>query len=184
MMDDRQIIDLLWQRAEQALETLARKFGQGLYRLAMNILSDHQDSEEAVSDTYLALWNTVPPERPDPLAAYVYRVGKNTALKRHRERTAQKRDSRYDLSLDELSGCLGACTLETEMDARLLGQAINQFLSTQTRQNRVLFLRRYWFGDSVKELAGLFAMSPGSVSVRLSRLRQALGAYLHEEGFL
>lgn len=183
-MEDRKIVSLLWQRAEQALEALAKKFGAGLQRLAMNILGSHQDAEEAVSDTYLAVWNTVPPQKPDPLSAYVYRLGKNTALKKHRDSTAQKRDSRYDVSLDELAGCIAGCSLEEEWEARELGRAIDRFLAQQTAQNRIIFLRRYWFGDSVKEIAALYAMKAGAVSVRLSRLREALRNYLQKEGFL
>lgn len=182
-MEDRKIIALLWQRAEQALSLLAKKFGAGLQRLAMNILGSHQDAEESVNDTYLAVWNTVPPEKPEPLTAYVYRLGKNTALKKLRDNTAQKRDSRYDVSLDELTECVAGCSLEDEFDARLLGRAIDRFLGKQTQQNRIIFLRRYWFGDSVKEIAALYAMTPGSISVRLHRLREDLHDYLTKEGF-
>lgn len=182
-MEDKQILQLLWERAERALEALAKKFGPGLYRLAMNILTSHPDAEETVNDTYLALWNAIPPERPDPLTGYVYRVGRNTALKRLRENTAQKRNSRYDVSLDELAECVSGCSLEDAFDARMLGRSIDRFLDTLDHRNRVIFLRRYWFGDSVKEIAGLFAMTPGSVSVRLSRLRDSLREHLHKEGF-
>ena len=182
-MDDKKILALLWQKAEQALTALAQRFGAGLHRLAMSILSNQSDAEEAVNDTYLALWNAIPPEKPDPLTAYVYRVGKNIALKKHRDLTAQKRDSRYDFSLDELSGCLAGCSLEEEGRARELGRAIDRFLGLQTQQSRIIFLRRYWFGDSVKEIASLYALSPGAVSVRLSRLRDALKEHLTKEGF-
>lgn len=183
-MDDKNIVALLWQRSERALGLLAKKFGNLLHRIAANILGDRRDAEEAVSDTYLALWNTIPPEKPDPLTAYVCRVGKNTALKKLRSNTAQKRNSQYDLSLDELAGCLCGCSLEEEWEARELGRAIDRFLTQQTQQNRIIFLRRYWFGDSVKEIAALYTMSPGSISVRLSRLRNALRDYLQKEGFL
>ena len=182
-MEEKKIVSLLWQRSEQAFTLLARKFGAGLHRLTMNILGNHSDAEEAVNDTYLALWNSIPPEQPDPLTPYVYRVGKNIALKKHRDNTAQKRDNRYDVSLDELSECVAGCSLEDEFDARLLGRAIDCFLSLQTRQNRIIFLRRYWFGDSVKEIAALYAMSQGAVSVRLSRLRDSLKDHLMKEGF-
>jgi len=182
-MDDKKIIALLWQRAESALHALERKFGKGLYRLALNILSIPSDAEESVNDTYLALWNAIPPARPDPLAGYVFRVGRNTALKRLRDETAQKRDSRYDLSLDELSECIADCSPEDTIDARLLGRAIDRFLDDQSQQNRVIFLRRYWFGDSVREIAALYAMTPGSISVRLSRLREGLREHLQKEGF-
>ena len=182
-MEDNKIIHLLWQRAEQAVVLLAKRFGTGLYRLAMNILGNHSDAEESVNDTYLALWNAIPPEHPDPLSPYVYRVGKNIALKKRRDSTAQKRDSRYDVSLDELSECISGTSLEDTFDAHLLGQAINRFLELQTQQNRIIFLRRYWFGDSVKEIAALYAMSAGGISVRLNRLRNALKEHLTKEGF-
>ena len=182
-MDDKQIIRLLWQRAESALQALARRFGQGLYRLARNILTTPADAEEAVNDTYLAIWNAIPPAQPDPLTGYVYRIGRNTALKHLRESTAQKRDSRYDISLDELSECIAGYPLEDTIDVQLLGQAIDRFLDTQSQQNRVIFLRRYWFGDSVREIAALYAMSPGNVSVRLSRIREGLRSHLQKEGF-
>lgn len=182
-MEDMQIITLLWNRAEAAISALAQKFGKGLYRLAMNILCVHQDAEEAVSDTYLALWNTIPPQKPDPLSAYVYRVGKNTALKKLRQSNAQKR-SGYTVCLDELSDCIAAGTLEDEIDARLLGRAIDRFLDTLSKENRVLFLRRYWFGDSVEELANAFHLTPNSTSVRLHRIRSQLRTYLIKEGFV
>ena len=110
-------------------------------------------------------------------------MGKNTALKKLRDNTAAKRDSRYDVSLDELSGCLSGCSLEEEWQARELGRSIDRFLALQSQQNRIIFLRRYWFGDSVNEIASLYAMTPGAVSVRLSRLRDALKEHLIKEGF-
>ena len=148
----------------------------------MNILSVHHDAEEAVNDTYLALWNTIPPQRPDPFSAYVYRVGKNTALKKLRHNAAQKRSS-YTVSLDELSECIAAGTLEDEIDARLLGRAIDRFLDTVSKENRVLFLRRYWFGDSLTELAETFQISQNTASVRLHRIRTQLHTYLIKEGY-
>ena len=182
-MDDQRIVALLWQRSERALALLAEKFGRLLHRLAMNILGDPSDAEEAVSDTYLALWNTIPPENPDPLTAYVCRVGKNASLKKLRDATAAKRDSRYDISLDELSGCLSGISLEEQWQARELGRAIDRFLELQTQQNRIIFLRRYWFGDSVTDIASDMGMTENAVSVRLSRTRDHLRAYLQKAGY-
>ena len=183
-MDDKKILELLWNRAEAALDALARKFGRRLLHTAMNILGNPQDAEEAVNDTYLALWNAIPPEKPDPLAGYVHRTGRNVALKKHRHRAAQKRCSQYDASLEELSGILAGPSLEELFDARELGRAIDRFLDTVSKENRILFLRRYWFGDSVKDLAKAFGMSENTVSVRLSRLRTQLKIYLtDQEGF-
>ncbi len=183
-MDDKLILRLLWQRAEQALAALTEKYGKGLYRLAMNILNCHRDAEETVNDTYLSLWNAIPPAQPDPLSGYVYRVGRNTALKRLRENTALKRCSRYDVSLDELAGYLSGNTLEEEYDAILLGQCIDRFLDTLNRQNRRIFLRRYWFGDSLETLAKEESLSQNALSVRLLRLRKQLKDYLYKEGFM
>lgn len=183
-MSDQRILELLWARAESALDALAQKFGPRLYRTAMNILSDHQDAEEAVNDTYLALWNAIPPERPNPLAGYVHRTGRNIALKKLRFLLAQKRQSEYDVSLDELASALPGGNLEDSLDARELGRAIDGFLDTQNATSRVLFVRRYWYGDGVKELAKDMGMTESAVSVRLSRTRSQLKHYLYKEGFL
>jgi len=182
-MEDHQIIHMLFQRTEQAIEALARKYGSRLQQTARNILEDPQDAEEAVNDTYLALWNAIPPAKPDPLGAYVYRVGRNIALKHLRSRTAQKRDSRYDLSLDELAHSIPGDTAQEVWDARALGQAINRFLDTVSPEQRLLFLRRYWFGDSVAEIAAQTHLTESTVAVRLHRLRNRLKIYLIQEGF-
>lgn len=182
-MEDKRIIALLFQRAESALDALAKKFGKGLLTLARNIVGMEEDAKECVNDTYLALWNAIPPEEPDPLAAYTYRVGRNIALKRLRSNTAQKRFGGYDLSIDELAGCVADRTAADTLDARLLGAAIGAFLDTQTRENRVLFLRRYWFGDSVKEAARALGLSENVASVRLNRMRGRLREHLVKEGY-
>ncbi len=182
-MEDKKIVALLWERAEHVIDSLRAKFGKTLYRIAMNILDDPRDAEEAENDTYLAVWNTVPPAKPDPLAPFVYKLGKNTALKRLRSRSAQKRDSSYDLSLEELSEILPQNTLEETLDARALGRAINDFLDTLDASSRRLFVRRYWFGDDLDALARDFALSRTNTSVKLHRIRSKLKDYLYKEGF-
>lgn len=181
-MDDRHIIRLLFARSEEAIGALARRFGLRLQAMAMNILHSSRDAEECVSDTYLAVWNAIPPEEPDPLAPYVYRVGRNTALKRLRTNTAQKRSNGYELSLEELSDCIPDHSMEKALDAQALAQAINRFLGSQSKENRVIFLRRYWFGDSVPDIAEALHLRPGTVSTRLNRIRTALKQYLQQEG--
>ncbi len=183
-MDDQKILALLWSRAEQAIQALSDAFGHGLYKLSMNILGDHRDAQESVNDTYFALWNRIPPERPSPLSPYVYRVGRNTALNKLRSLSAQKRSTQYDVSFEELSGVIGNSSTEEIADAKALGQAIDRFLNTQNKVNRILFVRRYWFGDSVTDLASFCHMSANTVSVRLSRLRKELKSYLIKEGML
>jgi RNA polymerase sigma-70 factor (ECF subfamily) len=182
-MDDQTIIRLLWERTEQALSLLARRFGPRLMLTARNILGNHQDAEETVNDTYLAVWNTIPPQQPNPLAAFVYKIGRNLALKRYRANTALKRRSCFDLSLDELAGCIPGPCLEDTFEARELGRLIDAFLGTVSPDNRNLFLRRYWFGDSVTKIAAAFGMTPNAVSIRLNRIRGQLKNYLNEEGY-
>lgn len=182
-MEDSKIISLLWERAESAIEALAQKFGRRLRTTALNILGSVRDAEESVNDTYLAVWNTIPPQRPDPLAAFVYKIGRNLALTRLRTNSAQKRNSSYDLSLDELAGCIPGPALEETVEARELGQAIDAFLAGISAENRKIFLRRYWFGDSAKEIARSFGMKENAVNVRLSRIRAQLKAYLIKEGY-
>lgn len=182
-MEDKQIIDGLWSRTEAAIDALRQKYGKNLHRLAVNILGNRLDAEEAVSDTYLALWNAIPPARPDPLSAFIYKVGKNTALKHLRRRSAEKRSSHYDLALDELAQILPAGTLEETLDARELGRALNSFLDTLDPSGRSLFVRRYWFGDSIRELSRSTGIRENLLSVRLHRIRSKLKDYLNKEGF-
>ena len=183
-MEDQKILKLLWQRAENAIDALAQKFGKRLFSIAMNILGVYQDTEEAVNDTYLAVWNTVPPKKPEPLAGYVYATGRNISLDRLKYNAAEKRNSRYDLSIDELADCIPAPALEETVDARELGLAINRFLGTISAENRVLFLRRYWFGDSVQEISKDLGLRENAASVRLGRIRMQLREHLMKEGYM
>lgn len=182
-MEDQKIVKLLWQRAENAIEALAKKFGKRLMSIAMNILGTYQDAEESVNDTYLAVWNTVPPKKPDPLAGFVYATGRNISLDRLKYNTAEKRDGRYDVSIDELANCIPAPALEETVEARELGLAINRFVGTLSVDNRALFLRRYWFGDSVQQIAKDLGMRENTASVRLGRLRMQLRQHLVKEGY-
>lgn len=181
-MDDSKIIRLFFTRTDSAITALSEKYGSRLHRIATNILNDPQDAEEAVNDTYLALWNRIPPEQPEPLSVYVCRVARNIALKQLRTSTAQKRNSHYDLSLDELSDCLPDNTLEEALDARALGCAINCFLDTLQKEHRILFVRRYWFGDSIRQIARELGLKENTATVRLHRLRTELKDYLYKEG--
>ncbi len=181
-MEDKQILALLLARAERAIEELAAKFGRRLRATALNILGSIRDAEESVSDTYLAIWNAIPPKEPDPLAGFVYKTGRNLALNRLRASTAQKRNGTYDLSLEELAGCIPGPALEEQVEARELGLAIDAFLATLSRENRNLFLRRYWFGDSVRDIARNFGLRENTVSVRLGRIRAQLKDHLTKEG--
>lgn len=183
-MEDKKLLQLLLQRSGQAIPALARAYGQSLRRTAMNILGDTRDAEECVNDTYLALWDAIPPAEPDPLIAYAQRVVRNICLKRLRQDRARKRRSEFDLSLEELAGCLPGGDLEQEVHRRLLQEALNRFLREQSKENRCIFLRRYWYGDSVGDIAQLLGMQRNAVTVRLRRLREKLQDYLIKEELL
>lgn len=182
-MEDWKIIQLLFIRAEKAIDEMSKRFGKQLLRIAYNILQNRLDAEECTNDTYLALWHAIPPASPDPLAPYVYRTGRNIALKRLHRDTAKKRNGRYDVSLEELNTCLPEGGAEQLIDARELGRTIDRFLESQSKENRCMFLRRYWFGDSVSDIAKEFKISENAVSVRLNRIRNSLKAYLIKEGY-
>lgn len=183
-MEDKKIMLLLWNRAERALDAMAKKYGGRLYRTARNILTRHEDAEESVNDTYMAVWNAIPPQRPDPLEGYVYRTGRYIALDRLKYLTAEKRNSRYELSLEELEGCIPTRALEDTVDAIWLGKAINNYLETLNETNRSIFLRRYWYGDEVKTIARDLELRANTVAVRLSRMRDGLHDHLEKEGYV
>ena len=182
-MDDASIIELFFARSERAIAELAGKYGRALMHTAENIVGSRRDAEECVNDAYLAVWNTIPPQRPDPLLAYVCRIVRNLSIKKYHANSARKRNSHYDMALDELEECIQAGgTAEDEIAAKELAEAINQFLSTLSRENRIMFVRRYWFSDSIAEIAGMFQMSSRTVSLRLLRVRKGLKEYLEKEG--
>lgn len=182
-MDDKQIIKLFFLRAEKAIEETAKRFGNTLHRIAMNILGNHHDAEETTNDTYLAIWNAIPPKEPDPLAPYVYRTGRNMALKKLEYNTAEKRNGHYDVSLDELGAILPDENAQHELNTHEVADSINVFLENETERSRYIFVRRYWYGDSVEDIAKSLHTKSGTVSVQLHRLREKLKAYLIKEGY-
>lgn len=182
-MDDGKIIELFFERSEQAIIELSNKYGDKCIKVANNILNNRLDSEECVNDAYLGVWNTIPPQRPDPLLSYVCRIVRNLALKKYHKNTAQKRNSIYDAALDEIADCIPASfSVEDEAAAKEVAELIDRFLETQDKQIRVMFVRRFWHADSIEDLADLFHKSKHYISVRLSRIRKALKRYLKENG--
>ena len=136
-MDDRQIIRLFFERSEQAITELSRKYGDLCFKVADNILNDPQDAEECVNDTYLRAWNAIPPEQPRSLAAFCCAIARNNALTRYQRDTAQKRNSHYDAALDELADTIPALgTTESEYEAKELSQAVNRFLGQLPKTDR------------------------------------------------
>ena len=183
-MDDKQIIDGLFQRSEDALAHMSRKYEKLCYKLAGNILNDPQDCEECVNDAYLGVWNSIPPNRPDSLMAYLCRIVRNVCLKKYRYNTADKRNSQMDVAIDELSGILSAREdVEGQVEAARLTEAINAFLGKLKQTDRVVFMRRYFFSDSYEDIALMAGISEKNVSVKLTRIRNRLRDYLNARGF-
>lgn len=184
-MTDEAIVRLFYERSEQAIAALAEKHGSAAAAVARSILGSEQDAEECVNDTYLGVWNTVPPQNPSPLRTFVCKIARNLATAKYHANTAKKRGSRYDAALDELEECLSdGGSVEAEYDARELAEAINAFLSTLSYTDRFLFVRRYWYSDPLPDIAKAIGSTPNSVGVRLYRLREKLRHYLTKEGLL
>ncbi len=182
-LDDRKIIELFFERSEQALIELSNKYGSVCSKVAFNILNNNQDVEECVNDAYLGAWNTIPPQNPNPLLSYVCKIVRNLAIKKYHSNAAAKRNSIYDVALDELENCFPSSVLvEDEFNAIEVARIIDNFLETLNRENRIMFVRRYWCSDSIDDLAKLFHTSNHNISVRLSRTRQKLRKHLMKEG--
>ncbi len=184
-MTDTEIVKLFFERSEQAIEELAKKHGSAVARVVRNILGNAQDTEECVNDTYLGTWNAIPPHKPNPLRTFVCRIARNLATKKYHANTADKRNSQYDLALDELEDYLSdSNSVENAYEAQELKEAINGFLATLSYSDRFLFMRRYWYSDPVQDIAKMAHSTNNSVTVRLFRIREKLRLYLEKEGLL
>lgn len=183
-MEDSKIIDLFYARSEQAIMELSQKYGAVCAKIARNILNSELDAEECVNDAYLGAWNTIPPQRPNPLLTYICRIVRNLSIKKYHSNTSAKRNSYYDVALDELEDCLSSCeTVEDTLSAKEFAHVLDDFLDTLDAESRVMFVRRYWYSDPISSIADRLRMSNNNVSVRLSRIRSRLKKYLRKEGF-
>ena len=183
-MEDREIIAGLLRRDDTALEELQEKYGSRLFRLAGRFLSSREDAEEAVNDAYLRAWNTIPPQEPEHLFAYVAQLCRYAALEKVDWLTAKKRRGTVVELTEELAQCLPDTAAQRERESRELGEALNGFLATLDKEKRVLFLRRYWYGDSIREIAAGSRVGESKVKTALVRVRKDLKNYLEKEGIL
>lgn len=184
-MEDRLIIELFFQRSEHAVIELSNKYGALCRSLSNQILQNDQDAEECVNDAFLAAWNTIPPAKPDPLSAYICRITRNISLKKYHSLAAQKRNSRYDVILEEVSELLTAKdSVEDELIAGEMAERINHFLGKIRQKDRIIFVRRYWFCREIPEIAEELGLSRNYVNVHLHRTRERLKNYLRAEGYL
>lgn len=184
-MEDKFIIKLLNERSEEAVKVLEEQYGVLCKTIANRIVSNEQDALECVNDALLAVWNRIPPENPNPLVSYVCKIVKNIALKKYEYLHAEKRNSAYEVALSELETTLsGKGMVEEKLLVQELQKAINEFLSRQKKLDRVFFVRRYWFMESISEIATTYGKSDNYVRVHLHRTREKLKQYLNREGLI
>lgn len=185
-MDDAKIVQLYLDRNEQAIPATANKYGTYCTSIAENILGNHEDAEECVNDTYLSAWNSIPPHRPSSLSAFLGKIVRNLSIKRYRYNTADKRGGgQAAVVLDEIAELVSDAddSVAQEVERRELIKAIDTFLGTQSAEKRGIFVRRYWYFDSISDIAARFEMTENNVSVTLKRVRFKLNNYLLERGF-
>lgn len=181
-MEDSKIIDLFFARSEDAIKHTDETYGRRLYHLAENIVKNGQDAEESVSDTYMKAWDTIPPQRPAHFFAYLAKICRNIALKRLDWKKAAKRNAEVVSLTEEMEMCIPDQSRSREMEARELSAALDHFLRTLKPENQMVFLRRYWYADTIAEIAARYGISESAVLMRLNRTRAKLCSYLEKEG--
>ncbi len=180
-MEDQKIVSLYFERNEDAIVETHKKYGKYCYVIAYNILRSHEDSDECVNDTWIGAWNAIPPEKPTKLQSFLARITRNIAIDRYRYGIAQKRGAEIDSAIDEYWECIpnGDAPIEDEF---VLKEAINGFLATLDTRDRVIFMRRYWYSMSVKDISESMGISETHVSVILHRTRRKFKDHLTKEG--
>ena len=184
-MNDKSIVDLYFSRDEEAITQTDKKYGRYCYSIAYNILTNKEDAEESVSDTYMTAWRAIPPRRPSVLSTFLGKITRHISIDRWRERSAYKRGGgEVTLALDELEDCVaGLQNVEMEYERKELIRAYVKFLDALPVTERRVFLRRYWYVDSVEAIAEKFGFSQSKVKTMLYRTRKKLRKTLWEEGF-
>lgn len=184
-MEDSLIIEYYWQRDHRAVAETAEKYGHYCYTIAINVLKRHEDAEECENDTYMKVWNSIPPNRPVSLRAFLGRLTRNTALNMLRTKRAVNRGGcSCDAAFEEISEVVSGEDITLgEVEKRELVKAIDEFLSELPREKRRIFMMRYWYFESVSEIAARFGKRENTISVMLGRIRNKLRIYLQERGF-
>ena len=184
-MEDSKIISLLFERDERALEEAKAKYERLCYKISFNLLKKKEDAEECLSDTFLQLWNSVPPNSPKNLSLYLCKITRNNCLNRLKYNSAFKRNKAVTVSFDELSdGISSKEETEETIFSKELGESISRFLWGESERNRKIFVRKYWYGDSSEDIAKLYNMNSKTVRSILSRTRQKLKIHLEKEGYI
>ncbi len=184
-MEDQHLIKLFFARSDEAIEQLAVKYGKTMFAVSYNILQNIQDAEECVNDAYLGVWNAIPPAKPNPLCTFVCRITRNISLTKHKHNTAAKRHGGNTVDFEEIADCIPAHTTVTdEIETRELTEVLNAWLDTLSRQNLYIFMRRYWYMDSVTAIGEKLHMTESAVYLRIGRMKKNLYKYLTERGIL
>ena len=178
---DSRIIELYFERAELAIAKTEEKYGKYCHTIAYNILFSHEDADECVNDTYLRVWNTIPPNRPSNLKAFLAKITRNLALDKYWSKNAQKRSCGIDVAMDELSECLSDGSEGNISDELAMKEVVNSFLASLNPNVRIIFLQRYWYFCPIKEIASNLGVSENTVKVTLSRTRSKFKEYLKKE---
>lgn len=181
-MEDFQIIELYFARDEAAIRETGSKYGRLCFQIAQNILFNIEDSEECVNDTYLAAWNAIPPKKPNNFMAFLCKIARNLSLKRLDYNMAQKRTPELLSSFDELEEVLSDSQIEERICNEDIGAAISQFLKTESTESRNVFIRKYWFCDSIKTISKTYGFREEKVKSMLHRTRNRLKDFLKKEG--
>jgi RNA polymerase sigma-70 factor (ECF subfamily) len=182
-MDDAEIIERFRGRSESAITAMSDKYSRYLQTIAFNIISNMQDAEEIVNDTYDKLWNSIPPERPNDLRAFAGKITRNLSINRlEREKTVKRGGGQIELILHELEDCLGDNQSDTTAEAEAISDALNSFLAVQNEKNRLIFVSRYWRAVSLEEIADGLGMTVGKAKSILFRMRKKLRKHLESEG--
>ncbi len=184
-MEDFEIVEMYWERNEDAIYHTDQKYNRYCNSIAYNILFNAEDSKDCVNETWLRAWETIPPQRPNNLAAYLGKITRNLAINLYEKLTAMKRGGKQlDVALDELSEVIGEeSNIDRHVSQVVLTDCINRFLRTLDSDTRKLFVRRYWYLDSVRDVAGKFGLSESNVKVTLMRTREKLREFLIKEGY-
>ena len=181
-MEDKQIIDLFFARNEDAIQHTADTYGNRLFILADNIVRNDQDAEESVSDTYMKAWDTIPPQKPSHFFAYLAKICRHFALGKLDWKNAAKRKAEVVSLTQEMELCISDNSRDAELEGKELGRILSAFLRPLTPENRMVFVRRYWYVDTVADIAARYGISENAVMTRLSRTRDKLRVYLKKEG--
>ncbi len=185
VLSDEQIISLYWERNEQAITETDRKYGHYLFTIAQNILNDRLDCEECLNDTYFGTWNRIPPTKPTIFHVFLARIMRNIAIDKHRANTARKRvPSEITVSLDELEeSFLQSPSAEEEATIEELGRILNDFMSSLSERDEMIFFCRYYYADKIQSIAYMMGISESTVRRELTRLREDLRKKLEQEGY-